>query len=131
MSYQINRKQIIMVGLAVFLAMVSYLIPLPQSSNSQSKSEVYIPVEQSKPVRPTVVTDETAITWQFPRSIEILQSTLPSTLDVTESPLDRSRTVEGMLAQDQLVRGEKDQVKMALPVSFKNDNQLPKRRENY
>lgn len=128
MSYQINRKQIIMVGVAVFLAMVSYLIPLPQSPDSQSKSEVYPPVEQNKPARPSVIANETAVTWRFSRNTEIPQAMLQSTLDgVTESPLDQSRTVDGMLAQDQLVSGEKIQATMALPVSFKNSGQLPAR----
>ena len=47
MNHQIHRKQIIMLVLALLLAMVSYLIPLPQRPDQQPQSGVYAPAKQA------------------------------------------------------------------------------------
>ncbi len=65
MSPRLHRKQIIMLVLALLLAMISYLIPLPQPSGQPLKSGAHVPTEQNAPTKP-IVARETVITRQLP-----------------------------------------------------------------
>lgn len=126
MNHQIHRKQIIVLVLALLLAMVSYLIPLPQRPDQQPKSGVYAPVKQVVPAKPPVVTRETAITWRFPIKTQMPQVSA-SILDVGtgDASQAQSMTVERLVSRDNLASDEKIQAAAAPLLSLKKIDPLP------
>lgn len=87
MSIKLHRKQVVMLGLAMLLAIASYWIPLPQQPTSpQEQPRLSEPVEKTGLEEPLAFARESTTPWRFPITVAIPQTARPELMARSGEP---------------------------------------------
>ena len=131
MNIQLHRKQVIILGLAMILAVASYWIPTPpQSLPLGSRPGLSDPVGGSGPTESIAFAREPATTWRFPVAGQIPQ-TIPSRSEaaarVEDAPLEQPSPGKQFLDPRELANGDATRLGNVLIVPVKNPDHPQKR----
>lgn len=131
MNIQLHRKQVIILGLAMILAVASYWIPTPQRSLPLgSRPGLSDPVGGSGSTESIAFAREPATTWRFPVAEQIPQ-TMPSHADSTarieDAPLEQPLPSKQFLDPRDLANGDATRLGKVLIVPVKNPDHPQKR----
>ena len=126
MNIQLHRKQIVIVGIAMILAVASFWVPLPRQSTA-SGSEPGSPnlIGRSAPVGAIAFAREPATIRRFPVGEQILQTMVYAepTAKAENRPATESLPTTQFLDQRDLANGGSTRLGNVLVVPVKNPDQ--------
>lgn len=129
MNTRLHRKQIVIVGMAMMLAIASFWVPSPQPTASGPESGVSEPIRHSVPVEAIAFAREPATTRRFPVAEQIPQTTAytDSSAKTKHDLSTESLPTTQFLDPRELGNGDSAQLGKVLVVPVKNLDQPSKR----